>query len=111
MLPGESVEEAAQRCARTKLGVKVYIRGVLGEGWEEGASIPHRMTLLGALPEEDTFTLPPAGSGSPVTLYTAWQWAPHSVLEEGARNGSLCCRLFLAWSTGATSSQSTSSSL
>ncbi|MFN3974681.1 MAG: DNA mismatch repair protein MutT [Dehalococcoidia bacterium] len=111
LFPWESVEEAAQRCARTKLGAKVYIQGLLGEAWEEGASIPHMMTLFGALPEEDNFTLPPAVPGSPVTLYRAWQWASYSVLEEGARSGSLCCRLFLAWSAGATSSQSAGSSL
>lgn len=108
---GESVEEAAQRCARTKLGTQVYLQSLLGEGWQRGPSVPHIMTVWSAQAQEDTFTLPPTGPDSPVTLYMAWQWANPLVLEEGARKGSLCCQLFLAWSAGDTPSQSPRSSV
>ncbi|GBD11276.1 hypothetical protein HRbin23_00931 [bacterium HR23] len=102
MLPGESLETAVRRCAITKLGRMVHAQGVLGEGWQEGPSGAHKLTLWACGTEEDTFSLPPPRPEGGSTLYTAWKWAPPSLLAEGARRGSLCCRLFLAWDAGST---------
>jgi 8-oxo-dGTP pyrophosphatase MutT (NUDIX family) len=97
--PGETPEEALHRCLRIKLGLPARRWALLGEGWQEEGG-PHRMLLYGGEAERDVCSLPPAHPGDPITLYVAWRWATPEALEEGARRGSLCCRLFLAWSAG-----------
>ena len=114
--PGEAADSAVLRAAREKLGVQVKSSRVLARGSQIRPSYTLEMTLCEvtlvdaahnngpALPairgpypqgiEGLALPIPPASAEH--THYTACRWAAPSILEDGAQQGSLCCRLMLA---------------
>ncbi|MSQ40699.1 MAG: NUDIX hydrolase [Dehalococcoidia bacterium] len=92
----ERPKKAARRAARQKLGVSLRTLRPVAEGVHQRPQGPLAMTLFEAVPVEDTPTLPIASHQvDGFTYYTEWRWAPLSILEEGAAQGSLCCALAL----------------
>jgi len=91
--PGETLEEAAQRVAREKLGARVALRFPVAFGREERSTCTLELWVYEAgllapvrLPE------PRPGK----TYYTAFRFGRPEDLKEAARRGSLCSRLYLA---------------
>ncbi|MBI2935900.1 MAG: NUDIX hydrolase [Chloroflexi bacterium] len=95
---GEGPEDAAARVAREKLGGGLRLSGVLAKGEQQRPGHVLSMTLYeGRLLDEapslpDQCACPELG----VTYYASWRWADPALLEEAARQGSLCCQLFLS---------------
>jgi ADP-ribose pyrophosphatase YjhB (NUDIX family) len=94
---GESWEAAVGRAGFEKLGVTLEPVGELGEGTQERPAYKLHMKLYEARIAEGEPEVPQAVRG--VTQYAAWEWAAPSELVEGARRGSVCCRLYL-WELG-----------
>jgi ADP-ribose pyrophosphatase YjhB (NUDIX family) len=106
---GESWTEAVERAAREKLGLRVEPGVLLNEGTKDrGAYRLHMRLYEAALVDADASRsrphVPPAPSAAapyldspanPGTRYVAWKWGEAEALEPAARQGSLCCRLFL----------------
>lgn len=91
--PGESWEGAVARIGRDKLGVPLRTVGLLAEGeGPRGSEVLH-MRLYEARVEGGGPRVPQPARG--VTQYPSWRWGGSLLLEPGARQGSLCCRLFL----------------
>jgi 8-oxo-dGTP pyrophosphatase MutT (NUDIX family) len=91
---GESWEDAVRRVGSEKLGIDLEPSEELHEGTQERPGyLLHMKLYRGRI-----------GRGSPrlrrvgghVTQYTDWKWAEPDELEEGAFQGSLCCKLVLA---------------
>ena len=94
LAPDETVEAAALRIAREKLGVEVEGPRVLEEGSLDRPGYRLEMILLQARIVSGKPRVPQPGVG--VTQYVDWRWGAPGVLEPAAAKGSLCCRLFLA---------------
>jgi ADP-ribose pyrophosphatase YjhB (NUDIX family) len=89
----EEWEEAVRRLGAAKLGVVLEPLRKRGEGEQERADYSLHMQLWEARIVEGEPTVPQPGPG--VTQYVEWKWAPGELLADGARAGSLCCRLYL----------------
>ncbi|MSP79004.1 MAG: NUDIX hydrolase [Dehalococcoidia bacterium] len=94
--PGETVQTAAIRVGRQKLGVTLAVEGPIALGQQERPDYLLTMTLLQAritagkdagMPATHSMNNKNAG----ITLYAALRWALADALEEG----SLCCQLYL----------------
>ena len=90
---GETWEDAVRRAGSDKLGLGLEPLAVLEEGTQERPAYTLHMKLYEARIVEGKPSVPQAAEG--VTQYTAWKWAAAGELREGARRGSLCCRLYL----------------
>lgn len=95
--PGETLEEAAQRVAREKLGARVVLRFPVAFGREERPAYTLELWVY----EADLLSrvrLPEPRPGK--TYYTAFRFGRPEDLREAARQGSLCSRLYLAVKVG-----------
>ncbi len=94
--PGETLEDAARRAARDKLGLELRKLHPLGRGTQIRTAYTLDMVLF----EAETAAEPQlraSSEGQPgTTYYTAWQWAPGETLREAAELGSLCSQLYLS---------------
>ncbi|HEX6560071.1 MAG TPA: NUDIX domain-containing protein [Longimicrobiales bacterium] len=89
----ESWQDAVERAGRDKLGVELRVGRELAHGTLERA----RYTLEMKLFEADIVSgapLVPQPDAS-VTQYQAWKWGGAEDLQPAARQGSLCCQLYL----------------
>jgi 8-oxo-dGTP diphosphatase len=91
---GETLEDAAHRAARDKLGVAIEIGAVLNDGSQDRGSHRLEMRLVEArirsgTPRTDT------ACDDGTTRYQAWRWGARSELRPAAERGSLCSRLAL----------------
>ena len=109
--PGESWEDAVERSAREKLGLRVQAGVVLNQGTQERPGYRLEMRLYAAtlLGEPIYSEEPGAGAdeampaGAPRldgptnrgTRYVAWRWDRRDALLPAAARGSLCSRLLL----------------
>jgi ADP-ribose pyrophosphatase YjhB (NUDIX family) len=97
--PGESWEDAVARVGRDKLGATLRPGRLLAQGDETRPGYRLRMRLYEAELGDGEPEVPQPVEG--VTQYAAWCWAERAFLEPGARQGSLCCRLYLETHPGA----------
>ena len=89
----ESWEDAVERAAREKLGVRVVPGAVLNEGTKARQAYRLHMRLYeAAIAEGDIELDDPSNRG---TRYVEWKWGEGTLLLPAAEQGSLCCRLFL----------------
>jgi 8-oxo-dGTP pyrophosphatase MutT (NUDIX family) len=89
----ESWQDAVERAALQKLGVRVVPGAVLNEGSKARARYRLHMRLYEAtLAEGEPRLDDPANPG---TRYVDWKWGDAATLQPAAEQGSLCCRLFL----------------
>jgi ADP-ribose pyrophosphatase YjhB (NUDIX family) len=96
--PGEDWEAAVRRAGRDKLGLEVQPGGVLEAGELDRPGYRLEMRLYEArAPRGEPFVPQPAEG---VTQYVGWRWGDPAELEPAAAAGSLCSRLYLAWSRG-----------
>lgn len=89
----ERYEAAVERAGREKLGVNLEITGFMGRGNIERDDELLHMELLETGIMIGTPSVPQSGDG---TQYTDWRWGTATDLKDAARNGSLCCNLYLA---------------
>ncbi len=101
---GESEDEAASRVLKDKLGLQVPAGGLtrINEGQRDDGANSQSMTVYAMVWDENSplpISLPArsADSREAVTLYEDWRWATPDDLQETARQGSLCTRLYLEW--------------
>lgn len=97
--PSESWEDAVARVGRDKLGATLRRGRLLAQGDETRPGYRLRMRLYEAEIEDGEPRVPQPVAG--VTQYASWCWAQGAFLEPGAREGSLCCRLYLETHPGA----------
>jgi 8-oxo-dGTP diphosphatase len=90
--PEESLQAAAVRVGREKLGVEIEGVAPLRRGSTPRPDYRLEMDLVRARIASGEPVVPQPGAG--VTQYSAWRWADPGVLEAAAARGSLCCRLF-----------------
>jgi ADP-ribose pyrophosphatase YjhB (NUDIX family) len=92
--PGESLEDAAIRVGREKLGVELRIGSPIGELYAERPSGALTLTDLEATVVRGEPDVTRATTDS--TRYIAQQWVSDvEILREGAARGSLCCRILV----------------
>lgn len=90
----EDWEEAARRVGRQKLGVELAVGEVVGEDRTERSSyILHMREYRAEVASGGPPEVPQPHEG---TQYRNWRWSGPEGLEEAARLGSLCSRIFLA---------------
>ncbi|WP_420616969.1 NUDIX domain-containing protein [Candidatus Palauibacter sp.] len=91
---GETDEALVRRIGREKLGVETEDLGRLSEGHLDrtGYRLEMRLHAARIVAREPRVPQPVPG----VTQYSEWDWKPPVELRDGARRGSLCCRLALA---------------
>ena len=93
---GESLEQAAERVGRQKLGVALELGSPLGSGRQERPDYTLKMWLYPAVLAGGLPALPPKdGSASGVTFYLDWRWGSPEELADSASLGSLCSQLLL----------------
>ena len=90
---GESWGEAARRAAREKLGVEISIKKEIGQDEADRGNFISRMReyeveIVGGEPRVPQ---PVAG----ITQYSEWRWGEAKALEDAARKGSLCSKIYL----------------
>lgn len=91
---GETPEDAVLRAGREKLGVELKIIKPIGEDKIEREKHLLRMKVFEAEIINGTPRVPQPVKG--ITQYQDWKWAIPDELKDGARKGSLCCRVFLS---------------
>ncbi len=91
---GESWESAVRRLGEAKLGVELEPVSVIARGTLQRPGYLLDMRLFEARIVKGTPTMP--GDDKTVTQYVQWRWSRSEQLREGARRGSLCCRLYLS---------------
>ena len=91
----ESLEDAAHRIGRQKLGAEVRLYKVIGVGVQDREDYVIEMHLFEARLQGDAPILVIDSKGSGLTQYTSWRWGEPSELIESAGLGSLCSRLLL----------------
>lgn len=91
---GETDEALVRRIGREKLGVETEDLGRLSEGHLDRTGYRLDMRLHAARIVAGEPRVPQSVPG--VTQYSEWGWRPPVELRDGARRGSLCCRLALA---------------
>ena len=92
----ERWSQAARRCARVKLGVRLKAVELAGGGQQERSNYALHMRLFSArLMSGETPNVPQPGAG--MTQYSACRWASKSealdIFKKGEGQGSLCCAL------------------
>ena len=89
----ETWAEGVRRAGRQKLGLDLRPLALVREGTteREGCDLQMRLYAAEAMGGEPKVPQPYGD----VTQYTAWRWGRVGDLAEGARMGSLCCRLML----------------
>lgn len=95
---GEMDEALVRRIGREKLGVETEDLGCLSEGYVDRAGYRLEMRLHAARIVAHEPRVPQ--SVRSVTQYSEWGWKPPVELSDGARRGSLCCRLALDVAAG-----------
>ena len=85
------MEALVARIGRDKLGVSLGLGRRLARGHRVRPRYRLEMELWSAALEGGSPVVPQPVTD--VTQYRDWRWAAPSALEEGARAGSLCCRL------------------
>ena len=90
---GEDWKAAVLRAGSDKLGVRLALVGELGEGTLERPGHLLHMRLVEAQIAEGVPDVGQPCEG--VTRYVDWKWAEERELAAGARQGSLCCRMYL----------------
>ncbi|MFV1987089.1 MAG: NUDIX domain-containing protein [Gemmatimonadota bacterium] len=90
----ETAQGLVRRIGRGKLGIEVEPGAVVATGAADRAAYRLDMelwtaTILDGVPNVEASPV----HGGDQTRYAAWKWDDPSALEEGAREGSLCCRL------------------
>ena len=90
---GETDEALVRRIGREKLGVGTEDLGRLSEGHADRTGYRLEMRLHAARIVAGEPRVPQSVPG--VTQYAEWVWKPPAELRDGARRGSLCCRLAL----------------
>jgi ADP-ribose pyrophosphatase YjhB (NUDIX family) len=93
---GEGWDGAVRRAAREKLGVVVEPGRLLESGGLDRAAYRLEMRLYEARVVAGEPLVPQPVEG--VTQYLGWRWGEPEELEPAAGAGSLCSRLYLAWS-------------
>ena len=91
--PEETWSDGVRRAGRQKLGVDLRPVGVVGEGTARRDEYTLQMRLYEAARVAGEPKVPQPHRE--VTQYTAWRWGSVADLMQGARQGSLCCRLML----------------
>jgi hypothetical protein len=97
---GESWVDAARRAGRDKLGVELEVGTERNRGTTRRGDTRLTMRLFEATISRGEPHVPQPVPG--VTQYTAWRWGAAAALDDGARRGSLCCRLQLELEGGGT---------
>ncbi|WP_428275011.1 NUDIX domain-containing protein [Candidatus Palauibacter sp.] len=95
---GERDEALVRRIGREKLGVETEDLGCLNEGHVERTDYRLEMRLHAARIVTGEPRVPQPVPG--ITQYSEWGWRPPVELRDGARRGSLCCRLALDFAAG-----------
>ena len=90
---GETWPDAVRRTGQEKLGVDLRPLGALCQGEAGRGHYSLQMRLYAAEASGGQPEVPQPHGG--VTQYTAWRWGKIGDLVEGARMGSLCCRLMM----------------
>lgn len=90
----ETFEQALVRSGRQKLGVELEIVEQLTEGELERDEYILKMKLYEVLVKSGRPSVPQPVPE--VTQYVDWQWKVSAVLNQAAKRGSLCSRLFLS---------------
>lgn len=90
---GETDDALVRRIGREKLGVETEDLGRLSEGYLDRTGYRLEMRLHAARIVAGEPRVPQSVPG--VTQYSEWGWRPPVELRDGARRGSLCCRLAL----------------
>lgn len=91
---GESIEDAAHRAARTKLGVKVELLGKIGTQRSDRGDYVLELTDYRAKIVSGTPVVPQPDAC--VTQYVDWKFTTDpAILVPSARGGSVCSRVFL----------------
>jgi 8-oxo-dGTP diphosphatase len=90
---GESSEAAVRRIGGQKLGVVLEPVADLSEGTQERQAYLLQLRLYEARILSGEPEVPQ--NDATVTQYVEWKWVSPRGLEDGARRGSLCCRLCL----------------
>lgn len=91
----ETLEDAARRIGRDKLGVEIRLCKVLGQGVQDRANYVIEMHLFEAWLDGTAPTLAVDSQGSGLTYYASLRWGEPSELVDSACMGSLCSRLLL----------------
>ena len=94
---GEMDRTLVRRIGREKLGVETEDLGCLSAGHIDRAGYRLEMRLHAARIVAGEPRVPQSVPG--VTQYSEWGWKPPVGLRDGARRGSLCCRLALDLAT------------
>ena len=94
---GETIEKAAIRVGKAKLGVDIDLGECLERGRQERSTYILDMVVYRASFREPEPRLPVGRASDGVTRYTAWRWADVEALGPGAAQGSLCSQLYLRW--------------
>ena len=92
---GESPEDGVRRLGREKLGVELSPQRLTAEGEQRREGYTLRMMVYEASMAGAPSLPPRSASGG--TRYVAIDWLPAASFREAAEAGSLCCRLFLAF--------------
>ena len=95
---GERDEALVRRIGREKLGVGTEDLGRLSEGHADRTGYRLEMRLHAARIVAGEPRVPQFVPG--ITQYSEWGWKPPVELRDGARRGSLCCRLALDVAAG-----------
>lgn len=99
---GETREDLIRRIGREKLGVALDPGASVAAGSTRRPAYRLDMdlwtaTIIDGEPAVQCGTddVAPTDDAASTTHYVAWRWDDPSALEDGARRGSLCCRLGL----------------
>jgi 8-oxo-dGTP diphosphatase len=91
---GETLEEAAVRAARDKLGVQADVLTYIGEASQNRGNRTNRLSEYRVKITAGEPSVPQ--NDVTITQYAEWRYtADPSVLFEAARKGSLCSRIYL----------------
>ena len=104
LAPDELPEDLVRRIGREKLGVTIEPGAAVAKGTTVRATYDLEMdlwtaTIVAGDPDvagEPDVADPGPGGRVAITRYAEWKWGDPAALEDGARAGSLCCRLGLA---------------
>jgi ADP-ribose pyrophosphatase YjhB (NUDIX family) len=94
--PGESPETLVRRIGLEKLGVELDPGAAVASGSAERARYLLVMDLWTAAIVAGTPDVSATETTADSTRYSEWKWDDPSALEDGARQGSLCCKLGVA---------------
>lgn len=99
--PGETDLDLVRRIGREKLALHVEPGASVASGSAVRPGYRLDMSLWTAEIVEGEPRVGGGRTAASVTRYAAWRWDDPAALEEGARRGSLCCRLGIDLASGA----------